>query len=93
MNTISNTASTATILAIDLGKYKSVACVHDPDSGEIRFTTFDTTRAEMQRLLAKEQPGVVIIEACLLAGWVHDLCGERGVRCLVADSKRGRESF
>jgi transposase len=28
----------------------------------------------------------VIIEACLLAGWVHDLCGERGVRCLVANT-------
>jgi hypothetical protein len=48
MNTISTvslangsaaTASTSTILAIDLGKYKSVACLHDPDSGEFRFTT------------------------------------------------------
>jgi len=48
---------------------------------QIRFATFDTTRAELQRLLAKEQPAVVIIEAYLLAGWVHDLCGERGVRC------------
>src|SRR5262249_32781958 len=60
--------------------------VHDPHSGAIRFTTLDTTRAELQRLLAQEQPGVVIIEACLLAGWVHDLCGERGVRCLVANT-------
>jgi len=85
MNTISAGASTSSILAIDLGKYKSVACVLDPASGEIRFTTFDTTRAELRRLLAKEQPGVVIIEACLLAGWVHDLCGECGVRCLVAN--------
>jgi hypothetical protein len=32
-------------LAIDLGKYKSVACLHDPDSGEFRFTPFDTSRA------------------------------------------------
>ena len=86
MNTIGTTASTSCILAIDLGKYKSVACVHDPDSGEIRFTTFDTSRAEVQRLLVKEEPGVVIIEACLLAGWVHDLCGELGVRCLVANT-------
>jgi hypothetical protein len=31
MNTIVTAASTRTILAIDLGKYKSVACVHDPD--------------------------------------------------------------
>ena len=51
MNTIT-TASTNTILAIDLGKYKSVACVHDRDghqqaAGEIGFTTFEMTRAEL----------------------------------------------
>src|SRR6059036_3293072 len=87
MNTISTTASTnASILAIDLGKYKSVACVHDPDSGEFRFTTFDTSRAELRKLIGKEQPAVVIIEACLLAGWVHDLGVELGVRCLVANT-------
>ena len=85
MNTITKTASTKAILAIDLGKYKSVACVHDA-GGEISFTTFDTTRAELQRLIAQEQPDVIIIEACLLAGWVHDLCGELGVRCLVANT-------
>jgi len=47
MNTITKTASTTTIVAIDLGKYKSVACVHDQGSGEYRFTTFDTSRAEL----------------------------------------------
>jgi transposase len=86
MNTISTTASTNIILAIDLGKYKSVACVHDQATGEICFTTFETTRAELRRLIDKHQPAVVIIEACLLAGWVHDLCGELGVRCLVANT-------
>jgi hypothetical protein len=75
-----------TILAIDLGKYKSVACLHDPDSGEFRFTTFDSSRAELGQLLAKGRPAIVIIEACLLAGWVHDLCAEGGVRCLVANT-------
>ena len=84
-NTIT-TASTQTILAIDLGKYKSVACVHDAVSGECGFTTLDTTRAELRLLIGKTQPGVVVIEACLLAGWVHDLCGELGVRCLVANT-------
>ena len=95
MNTISTvsltngfaaTASTSTILAIDLGKYKSVACLHDRDSGEFRFTTFDTSRAELGELLAKERPAVVIIEACLLAGWVRDWCDHCGVRCLVANT-------
>src|SRR4051794_38485797 len=86
MNTTLKTASTTTILAIDLGKYKCVACVHDEATGEFRFTTFDTTRAELNRLLTKVQPGVVIIEACLLAGWVHDLCIELGSRCLIANT-------
>src|SRR5262249_27271928 len=85
MHTITTTASTNTILAIDLGKYKSVACVHVED-GEIRFTTLETTRAELHKLIGKERPAVVIIEACLLAGWVHDLCVELGVRCLVANT-------
>src|SRR5262249_53272349 len=71
LNTLSATAPTSSILAIDLGKYKGVARVHDSDSDETRFTTFDTTRAELQWLLAKEQPDLVIIETCLLAGWVH----------------------
>jgi transposase len=87
MNTISTSPSAnASILAIDLGKYKSVVCVHDPDTGEFRFTTFDTTRAELRKLIGKEEPAVVVIEACLLAGWVHDLCVELGVRCLVANT-------
>src|SRR5262245_4986643 len=85
--TTTQTANAAeTILAIDLGKYKSVVCAHDQGSGEIRFTTFDTTRAELARQIDKERPAVVVIEACLLAGWVHDLCIELGVRCLVANT-------
>ena len=84
MNTNQISASTKTILAIDLGKYKSVACVYD--DGEYRVSTFETTRAELRTLLGKERPDIVIIEACLLAGWVHDLCGELGVRCLVANT-------
>jgi transposase len=79
---VTNTA----ILAIDLGKYKSVACVHDAATGEFRFTTFETTRAELRKRIDKERPVVVVIEACLLAGWVHDLCVEHGARCLVANT-------
>src|SRR5262249_44749286 len=84
--TATTTAPAGLILAIDLGKYKSVACAHDRASGAFRFTTFETTQAELRRLLGREQPAVVVIEACLLAGWVHDLCAELGLRCLVANT-------
>src|SRR5947209_18048214 len=86
MTTTAKTTAADTILAIDLGKYKSVACVHDGASGTFRFSSFETTRSEMHRLLTRNRATVVIIEACLLAGWVHDLCAELGVRCLVANT-------
>jgi transposase len=86
MKPIATTASTSAIVAIDLGKYKSVACIFDLATSEYAITSFQTTRGELARLLAERRPGVVIIEACLLAGWVHDLCAEQGVRCLVANT-------
>jgi len=40
----------------------------------------------LARLLDARRPAVVLVEACALAGWVHDLRAERGVRCLVANT-------
>jgi transposase len=76
----------AIILAIDLGKYKSVACLYHDDPAGARFLSFTTCRTELVRLLQQHQPAVVVIEACALAGWVHDLCVERGWTCLVANT-------
>jgi transposase len=78
-------AATDTILALDLGKYKSVACIYR-DATDHRFTTVTTSRADLARLLEKHQPAIVLLEACLLAGWVRDLCAEHGVKCLVANT-------
>src|SRR5262245_16976184 len=85
MTTTAKATAAETILAIDLGKYKSVACLSRSTDAE-RFVSFVTSRAEITRLLDKHQPTVVLIEACLLAGWMHDLCGQLGVRCLVANT-------
>jgi transposase len=74
------------ILAIDLGKYKSVACVCDAESGEVAFRSVSSRRDELRELIECRPPGLVVIEACTLAGWVHDLCAELGVRCLVANT-------
>jgi transposase len=85
MTTTAKATTAAPILAIDLGKYKCVACLYcladDP-----RFTTFPTSRAEFGRLIDRHRPAVILIEACLLAGWVRDLCVEKGVECLVANT-------
>ncbi len=66
------TTATDTILAIDLGRYKSVACVYQRSSREHSFRTFDTTPAELTKLLARHPGSLVVIEACANAGWVHD---------------------
>jgi transposase len=74
------------ILALDLGKYKCVACTYDRATTAAEFRTITTSRAEVERLLRAARPAVVVIEACSLAGWVHDLCGELGVPCKVANT-------
>src|SRR5262245_41623074 len=76
---------TGTILALDLGKYKSVACAYDA-AAPARFDTLATSRAELRRLFARCRPAVVVIEACALSGWVHDLCAELDLPCKVANT-------
>src|SRR5688500_1426938 len=78
-----------TILAIDLGKYKCVACAYDRATAAADYRTVATSRAEVQRLIRAAGPAVVVIEACSLAGWVHDLCAELGVPCRVANTAAG----
>ena len=72
------TAMTFPILAIDLGKYKSVACWYDPATGAARFEAFSTSAAAVTRLVG-DRRAAVVIEACALCGWVGDLCRELGV--------------
>ncbi len=74
------------ILAVDLGKYKCVACTYDRATAAAEFRTITTSRAEVERLVRATRPAVVVIEACALAGWVHDLCAEVGVSVKVANT-------
>src|SRR5262245_31069601 len=80
------TATTGLILALDLGKYKSVACGYDRAGAAPRFETLTTSPHELRALLARHRPAVVVFEACTLAGWVCDLCGELGLFCKVANT-------
>ena len=62
------------ILAIDLGKFKSVACDYDPSGPEYTFTTIPTTPQAMHDLFAERSPDRVVIEIGSAAGWIRDLC-------------------
>jgi transposase len=74
-----------TILAIDLGKFKSVACVYTAETGEHTFRTLPTTPAAMHDVLVDVQPGRVVIEVGPAAGWVKDLCAALEIPIQIAN--------
>src|SRR5262245_6626611 len=78
--------TTGLILALDLGKYKSVACRYDRSDAAPRFETLTTSRHDLRSLLTRHRPAVVAFEACALAGWFCDLCEELGLACKVANA-------
>jgi len=74
------------ILALDLGKYKTVACDYERESGEHRFRAIVTTPAALQQLVKDVKPDRVVIEVCNIAGWVCDLLRGMGVEVQVANT-------
>jgi len=74
------------ILALDLGKYKTIGCDYERESGEHRFRGSLTTPAALQQLVKEVKPDRVVIEVCNIAGWVCDLLREMGVAVQVANT-------
>ena len=74
------------ILALDLGKYKTVACAYAGDPAAARFESLTTDRDRLRKLFAKYRPAVIVFEACALSGWVADLCEHLGLPCRVANT-------
>ncbi|MFO0881687.1 MAG: hypothetical protein U0840_30685 [Gemmataceae bacterium] len=68
---------TGLIFALHLGKFKSVACAYPRQGGTPAFDTIPSTKEALLALLQLRRPAVVVIEACVSAGWVHDLCAGR----------------
>ncbi len=75
----------STILGLDLGKLKSLACHYDTETTAARFTPVHTDPADLRRLLQAERPGLVVFETCTVAGWVADTCSELAVAYAVAN--------
>jgi len=82
----------ATILGLDLGKFKSVCCVMDAATGGHGFETIGTTPAALHELLVRHAgaaPAAVllVVETCDAAGWVHDLAAALGVAVTVVHTQ------
>ncbi|QOV87683.1 IS110 family transposase [Humisphaera borealis] len=80
--------SLSKIIALDLGKFKTVCCVMDAATRESAFETVQTSPVSLHELIVKQLPpspadALVVFETCDLAGWVHDLCQGLGVRVIV----------
>src|SRR5687768_10065921 len=81
-----------TIIALDLGKFKSVACVTDARTRRHRFETLDTTPQRLHALFVAhvcQDPArtLVVVECCDAAGWVHDLAVSLGLSVKVANCR------
>ena len=75
-----------TILALDLGKFKSVACRYDSATGDHAFQTIATNPAAVHDLLIEAAPAVLVIEACSVCGWISDLAESLSIEVRVANT-------
>src|SRR5205809_5236926 len=79
------------ILAIDLGKFNSVACIYDPITHDHCFTSLQTTPPAVHDLLVKHTTSadpsqtLVVIETCDVSGWVHDIATALGMQVAIAN--------
>lgn len=78
------------ILALDLGKYKTVACEYEAENGRHRFVTVLTTPKALHDLMVDREPQRVVIEICSIAGWVSDLVRSLGIELQVANTSDER---
>ncbi|HKF93225.1 MAG TPA: IS110 family transposase, partial [Gammaproteobacteria bacterium] len=74
------------ILALDLGKYKTVGCAYESESGAHQFKRGLTTVAGLAGMVQEVKPDRVVIEICSIAGWVCDLMWGLGVELQVANT-------
>ena len=78
------------IVALDLGKFNSVACIYDPITHDQSFTSLQTSPAKVHDLLvaqATSDPSqtLVVIETCDVSGWVYDLAVALGMSIAIAN--------
>src|SRR5262245_38954410 len=74
------------ILALDLGKYKTVGCTYERETGVHHFKTSFTTPVGLEELVKEVKPDRVVIEVCNIAGWVCDRLRGMGVEVQVANT-------
>ena len=77
------------VLAIDLGKFKSVVCDYNPETHEHRFDTIPTRPQDFHDLLAERLAGTsggrLVIEVGSAAGWIADMAEALEIQIQIAN--------
>jgi transposase len=74
------------ILALDLGKFKTMCCFFDTKTRKHEFLTAATDRSYLTTVFKKHQVDLVVMEACGPSGWIHDLAVSLGLKTLVCST-------
>lgn len=73
------------IVALDLGKFKSVGCAYEVQTGEYRFETVKTHGTALMEYLEAQKADRVVIEVSSSAGWMSELVSVLGMTLQVAN--------
>ena len=73
------------ILALDLGKFKSVACDYDTETREAQYVKIKTAPMIIHQLIVRQAPQRIVFEIGPSAGWVYDVAKGFDVEVQVAN--------
>lgn len=73
------------ILALDLGKSKTVGCLFETSCNRDRYMKVKTTPFSLFDLIERLEPDRVVFEVGTSAGWVYDIAISAGVEVQVAN--------
>ena len=74
------------ILALDLGKFKTMCCFFDTKTRKYSFLLAATERNYLKTVFEKHTIDLVVMEACGPSGWISDLANQCGHKTLVCST-------
>lgn len=74
------------ILALDLGKFKTMCCFFDTKTRKHTFLLAATDRDYLTKILQSQEIDLVVMESCGPSGWINDLAISLGLKTLVCST-------
>jgi transposase len=74
------------ILALDIGKFKTMCCFYDSKTRKFKFDNLVTDQKFFEVLFKESSCDLVVMEACGPSGWINDLAVAAGHNTLVCST-------